>query len=100
MTDYNPQPVDLSHVQLPEGMDSLRELLAAHNHDTWAANKMSPRNGYVYGKETNDQADPPTHCDLIPYEDLDDEKKKWDRDTAEASIRLLIHLGYTITKGG
>ena len=38
---YTPEPIDVSAVQLPEGVSALIEELARHNHDVWAAERIA-----------------------------------------------------------
>ncbi len=91
---YNPAPVNLEHVELPEEISELVETMAAHNHDVWAESKI--KKGYRHGVVTSDEA--LTHTDLIPYEDLTEEKKQYDRDTSLGALKLITSLGYTIIK--
>lgn len=92
---YTPAPASLDDVELPKGISELVETMAAHNHDVWAESKI--KKGYSFGYVTSDEA--MTHCDLIPYEDLTEEKKQYDRDTSLGALKLILSLGYTITKG-
>jgi hypothetical protein len=48
----------------------------------------------MYGNETNDVNK--THADLMPYDQLSDEKKQYDYTTALGAIKLLLKLGYKI----
>lgn len=91
---YTPQPVDLNDVQLPEGMDDLVEQLAEHNHDTWAAQRIN--DGWTYGPTRNDELR--HHPCLVPYNDLPDSEKEYDRNTSVGAIKLMVALGYTLTK--
>jgi len=94
MKDYKPQPVDLSDIELPEGLQDLREEIARNAHEVWADGRM--REGWTYGKVRNDMLK--QHPDLIPYEDLPDCEREYDRATAMNSIKLVLKLGYKITK--
>lgn len=91
---YIPQPADLSGVTLPEGLLELRELIAKNAHEVWALNRMNE--GWTYGPVRNDALK--QHPDLIPYEDLTEGEREYDRSTAMNSIKLLLKLGYKITK--
>ena len=91
---YIPQPADLSDVTLPDGLLELREQIAKNAHEVWAQNRMNE--GWTYGSERNDTLK--QHPDLVPYEDLTEGEREYDRATAMNSIKLLLKLGYKITK--
>jgi len=91
---YTPQPVDLNDVQLPEGMKDLIEQLAEHNHDTWAEQRI--KDGWTYGPARNDALK--HHPCLVPYDDLPEGEKEYDRNTSVGTIKLMVALGYTLSK--
>lgn len=91
---YIPQPADLSDVTLPDGLLELREQIAKNAHEVWAQNRMNE--GWTYGSVRNDALK--QHPDLVPYEDLTEGEREYDRATAMNSIKLLLKLGYKITK--
>ena len=91
---YIPQPADLSDVTLPDGLLELREQIAKNAHEVWAQNRMNE--GWTYGYVRNDALK--QHPDLVPYEDLTEGEREYDRATAMNSIKLLLKLGYKITK--
>jgi hypothetical protein len=91
---YKPQPADLSDVKLPNGLLELRELIAKNAHEVWAKNRMN--DGWTYGPVRNDALK--QHPDLVPYEELPEGEREYDRATAVNSIKLLLKLGYKITK--
>jgi len=91
---YNPKLIDLAHVDLPDFMDELCEAIAENAHDTWAWERQSE--GWTYGPVRNDEKlETP---DMIPYRDLPDSEKQYDRVMAFDTLRLLIALGYKIEK--
>ena len=92
--NYIPNPVDLSEVELPQELVELVEAISKNVHDVWAANRMSE--GWSYGP-TRDDAKRETPC-LVPYEELSDEEKAYDRNTATNTLKYIISLGYKITK--
>lgn len=99
MTDSNskryiPDPVDVSDVHLPDSLGILSELIAKNVHEVWAKSRLEE--GWTYGPERDDTAK--THPYLIPYEKLPDSEKDYDRDTALGTIKLIVKLGYSITK--
>ncbi len=92
-TNYIPQPVDTTDVQLPEELNPLVEQIAKNVHEVWAQNRM--KQGWTYGEERNDALK--THPCLIPYEELPEVEKAYDRDTALGTLRLIKKLGFKIT---
>ena len=92
--DYVPQPVDTSNVQLPTELDELVEKIAENVHEVWAQSRMEQ--GWTYGEERNDVLK--THPCLVPYEELPEEEKAYDRDTAFGTLKLITKLGFKITK--
>lgn len=92
---YNPKLIDLEHVQLPEGFDELREAIAENAHDMWAMERQSE--GWTYGiKRDDSKLETP---DMVPYAQLPESEKQYDRLMAEDTLKLLIALGYKIEKG-
>ena len=92
--NYVPQPVDTRDVQLPVELDELVEKLSKNVHEVWAESRISQ--GWRYGEERNDALK--LHPCLIPYEDLPEVEKAYDRDTALGTLRLIAKLGFRITK--
>ena len=91
---YVPQPMDTSDVQLPVELNELVEKMARTVHEVWAQSRMDQ--GWVYGPERSDALK--THPCLIPYEDLPEVEKAYDRDTALGTLRLICKLGFKISK--
>jgi hypothetical protein len=52
--------------------------------------------GWSYGPKRDD--DHKKHPDLIPYSDLSESEKEYDRKTARGILELVQRLGYKITK--
>ena len=94
MTKYEPHPIDLSKVELPKDIKELGELIAKNVHDNWALSRI--KEGYTYGPN-KDSVKKTTPC-LVPYEDLPEEEKEYDRKTAFETLKLIISLGYRIEK--
>jgi hypothetical protein len=89
---YIPKPLDTTNITLPDELVQLTERLAESTHDVWAAQRMSQ--GWVYGSERNDAAK--THPCLVPYADLPDSEKDYDRKTAMETLKAIMSLGYRI----
>ena len=91
---YEPKPVDTSDVVLPESLLELTEVLAENAHDVWAAGRIAQ--GWTYGEARNDERKE-TPC-LVPYDDLPESEKQYDRNTAIETLKLIMALGYRIEK--
>ena len=94
MIDYVPQPMDTSDVQLPEELNVLIEQMAKNVHEVWAQNRMEQ--GWTYGEERNDTLK--QHPCLVPYEELPEVEKAYDRDTALGTLKLICKLGFKISR--
>ena len=91
---YKPNPINTDDVILSAELLNLTEKLAENTHEVWAKGRV--RDGWKYGRERNDERKE-TPC-LVPYFELTDEEKSYDRSTALETLKLIIKLGYTITK--
>lgn len=91
-TTYTPHPVDTSDVVLPAEIDKLATLLASQVHDIWAQGRLSE--GWRYG-DHRDDANKLTPC-LVPFAELPASEQAYDLNTAYATLRMIVKLGYTI----
>ena len=91
---YVPNPVDTTDVALPKDLMSLVENMAKNVHDVWAESRV--REGWTYGPSRDDEKK--THPCLVPYEELPDNEKAYDRDTALGTLKLILKLGFNISK--
>ena len=91
---YTPRPIDTSSVVLSPELLALTERLAEHAHDIWAKGRMAE--GWTYGLVRNDALK--QHPDLVPYADLPESEKEYDRKTAMETLRAIIALGYRIER--
>jgi hypothetical protein len=83
---YTPKPVLMKKSELSVEIQELVEKLAENAHDIWAEGKIS--NGWVYGKELD--KDTKKHPNLVPYEDLSETEKDYDREMVVGTISYLI----------
>lgn len=90
-----PTPVNTDDVDLPKDILNLCEQLAKNTHDVWAKSRMEQ--GWTYGTTRND-AKKETPC-LVAYDNLSENEKEYDRNTAIETLKLIIKLGYVIRKG-
>lgn len=91
---YRPHPIDLSDVELSEDIEYLREAIAENAHEVWASARQSE--GWTYGPERNDQLR--QSPDMVPYSDLTDSEREYDRKMAMNTLKLMRKLGYEIVK--
>ena len=94
MKSYTPQPIDTSNVKLSADLLELTELLARNTHEVWAAQRLAQ--GWKYGAERNDAEK--LHPCLVPYEDLPESEKEYDRSTAMETLKVIKKLGFKIEK--
>lgn len=94
MTTYHPQPINTTGIELSEELKALTEKLAENVHEVWSAGRIA--DGWRYG-ETRDDARKLHPC-LVPYSQLPESEKEYDRNTAMQTIKTIIKLGYKITK--
>lgn len=90
--DYIPQPIDTSDVRVPEELEELVELMSKNVHEVWSETRISQ--GWTYGESRDDVLK--THPCLIPYEELPEEEKEYDRNTSVSTLKLIMKLGFSI----
>lgn len=90
---YIPQPLDTTGVELPEELNALVETMARNVHEVWAAGRIAE--GWVWGPVRDDAMK--HHPCLVPYEELPDSEKEYDRHTAIETIKLILVQGYKIS---
>ncbi len=91
---YTPTPIDTSSIALPGDLLPLVEQLAENVHDQWAQSRLAE--GWTYGPERND-ALRQTPC-LVPYDELPEIEKNYDRRTAVETLKAMLLLGYRIVR--
>lgn len=91
---YQPKPIDTSNIQLPEALLELTEKIAENVHENWSAGRIAQ--GWTYG-EKRDDGKKTTPC-LVPYSELTEQEKEYDRVTALQTLKLIVALGYKIEK--
>lgn len=94
MNTYIPKPIDISDVELTEDLNELREAIAENAHEIWAENRMAE--GWTYGPVRNDELK--QNPDMVPYSQLPESEKEYDRQMAMKTIKLLMKLGYDLIK--
>ena len=91
---YTPQPIDTKDVVLPVELNELAEKMAKNVHEVWSAGRM--KDGWTYGEERNDTE--LKHPCLVPYEDLTETEKEYDRNTSQETLKLIMKLGFKIMR--
>ena len=91
---YKPKPIDTTDIVLTDDLLALTEQIAANVHEVWAKGRIDE--GWVYG-EVKDAEKKVSPC-LIPYDELPESEKEYDRNTAIETLKLITKLGYEIRK--
>ena len=86
--------MDTSDVILPRELDALIEEMAKNVHEVWAQNRI--KQGWTYGAERDDTLK--KHPCLLPYEELPEEEKIYDRDSAIQTLKLISKLGFRMSR--
>lgn len=94
MKEYIPNPADTQSVELPKELLPLIEEMAKNVHEVWAQNRM--KDGWSYGAVRDDAGK--KHPCLVPYEELPESEKEYDRATSQETLRLILKLGFRISK--
>lgn len=94
MKEYIPSPADTQGVNLPEDLLPLIEEMAKNVHEVWSQNRM--KDGWTYGPVRDDSNK--KHPCLIPYEELPESEKEYDRATSQETLKLILSLGFNISK--
>lgn len=91
---YIPTPINTEGIELPQELLSLVEEMAKNVHEVWAQNRIN--DGWTYGSVRND--DKKQHPCLVPYEDLPEAEKEYDRATSQETLKLILKAGFYISK--
>lgn len=94
MKEYKPNPAATGDVELPAELLPLIEEMAKNVHEVWAQNRMNE--GWTYGPVRDDAQR--KHPCLVPYEDLPESEKEYDRATSQETLKLILKLGFEISK--
>ena len=94
VSEYNPQPIDTSDVELPKELNGLAEQIAKNVHEVWSEGRMN--DGWTYGLVRDDAAK--KHPCILPYDELPESEKDYDRRTSQETIKLILKLGFRIVR--
>lgn len=92
--EYIPHPIDVQNIELDDELMELTEAIAENAHEIWAKKRRDE--GWQYGPERNDSEK--LHPDMVPYCELPEGEKYYDRDMALNTIRLVKKLGFSISR--
>ena len=85
---------DTKDFALPAELNGLIEEMSKNVHEVWAETRISQ--GWTYGEKRDDKMK--KHPCLVPYEELSEEEKTYDRNTSVETIKLILKLGFKISK--
>jgi len=91
---YKPNPIDTTNISLSSDIIVLTETLAKNTHEVWASGRIAE--GWTYGDVLDDIKK--KHPCLVPYEELPESEKDYDRATSLESLKVILSLGYAINK--
>ncbi len=91
---YEPYPIRLDDVTLDEELTELQEAIAENAHEVWA--KTRTELGWTYGLERSD--DKKETPDMVPYCNLPESEKLYDREMAMQTLKLVKKLGFEIRR--
>lgn len=91
---YIPNPERTDDIILDDELQNLMEKMAKNTHENWAKQRIN--DGWKYGTKRDDIKK--EHPCLVEYEKLSEDEKEYDRITAEETLKLIIKLGYKISK--
>ena len=94
MKKYTPHPIETNDIELSDDLKMLTEQISKNTHEIWAKTRI--QDGWTYGNERNDILK--THPCLVPYENLSEEEKEYDRNTSIGTLKLILKLGFKISK--
>ena len=91
---YDPHPMDLDDVELDEDLLELTEIIAENTHEIWGLARK--QEGIVWGPVNDAQH----NKDMLPYCDLPESEKEYDRNTAMTALKLAKKLGFRVSRYG
>ena len=91
---YTPQPINVDDAELSPDLLELGEAIAENAHEIWATKRKAE--GWSWGPERDDiLLQTPV---MIPYSNLPEEEKDYDREMAMQTLKLVLKMGYRIVK--
>jgi hypothetical protein len=90
---YVPHPIDTSQIKLDD-LKPLLENLARNAHEVWAQTRIE--DGWRLGPQRDDAQR--KHPCLVPYDELPESEKEYDREMVNQTLKTILALGYQIVK--
>ena len=91
---YKPRPLETTHVKLPADLLGLLDRLARNTHEVWARKRVDE--GWTYGPRRDDEKKQTPL--LVPYDELPESERAYDREVALETLKYVIALGYELHK--
>src|SRR5215475_13690246 len=89
---YLPSPIDTSGVEVPPALSMLAERLAENVHELWASQRLA--DGWRQGPARDDARK--LHPGLVPYANLPESEKVYDRLITAETLKAILALGFRI----
>jgi hypothetical protein len=89
---YTPKPIDTTNVTLSSELSALTERLSENAHELWAQQRI--KDGWTWGPKRDEDAK--KHPSLIPYAQLSESEKEYDRVVSLGVLKSILALGYKI----
>lgn len=84
--------MDTGDIELPAELQKLSEELARNVHEVWSANRRT--DGWTYGPVRDDEKK--QHPCLVPYDELPEREKDYDRSTSLETLKFILKSGFSI----
>lgn len=94
MLEYSPRPLNTQNVQLPQAVLDLSERVAENAHEVWSRERIN--GGWRWGATRCNNTK--QHPDLVPYSDLTEQDKQYDRDMSLETLKLIHTFGFRIQR--
>lgn len=91
---YKPSPLPTQDIELPSELAPLIEAMARNVHEVWAKGRVDE--GWSYGPQRDDAKK--LHPCLVPYDELPESEKAYDRATSQETLKFILQSGFEITK--
>lgn len=97
-SEYVPEPVDTTSVELTDELVNVVELLSKNMHETWAESKINAGFSYAPVRSHYLDSGAQTSPMLVPYEMLSESEKEMNRENASQLVKTMLVAGYTIER--
>ena len=90
--EYIPHPISTDDIALSADIMELSEKIAKNVHEVWAKSRINE--GWTYGPVRDDEKK--QHPCIVPYEELPEIEKEYDRNTSQETLKVIMKLGFRI----